>query len=275
MALLALVFVAGAQLAGWLYMWTIATTLFLSAKWITIFPLLVSANPMPSRRGFYYFFFWIGLNADQFIFGNAPAKPSRRPWVWGIAKTILGVALVVAAIGWKHSDHILLVGWTAMIGLVLLLHFGLFHLLALFWQTRGYNAQPIMNMPLRSVSLGRLWSGRWNRAFSDFGYTHIFRPLSQRLSARASLLAVFVISGLLHETVITIPAGGAYGFPTGYFLLQGLGHFAERSAFGQQIGLGRGRIGWAFVVLVSGLPAFILFPPVFIRNVVIPMLEAL
>jgi hypothetical protein len=93
MALLALVFVAGVQLPGWLYMWAIAAMLFLSAKWITIFPLLVSARAIPRRRAFYYFLFRTGLNTDQFIFGHEPTKRCRI-WAFAITKTLVGFVLI-------------------------------------------------------------------------------------------------------------------------------------------------------------------------------------
>ena len=83
------------------------------------------------------------------------------------------------------------------------------------------------------------------------------------------------MSGLIHELVITVPAGGGYGLPTGYFLLQGLGAATERSRRGRRLGLGAGRRGWLFTALVVGAPAYFLFPPPFVRNVILPMLSAI
>jgi hypothetical protein len=34
-------------------------------------------------------------------------------------------------------------------------------------------------------------------------------------------------------------------------------------------------VGWLFVLLVAAAPAFLLFPPVFVHNVIVPMLEFL
>jgi hypothetical protein len=91
----------------------------------------------------------------------------------------------------------------------------------------------------------------------------------------AAFCAVFAVSGLLHEIVITLLAHGGYGLPTAYFLLQATGVLFERSQAGRRLGLGDGWKGWCFVALVAGLPAFGLFPPVFIRNVILPMLHAI
>ena len=41
-----------------------------------------------------------------------------------------------------------------MLGIVLTLHFGVFHLLSCFWRTLGFNARPLMNHPMRSTNLG-------------------------------------------------------------------------------------------------------------------------
>jgi alginate O-acetyltransferase complex protein AlgI len=72
--------------------------------------------------------------------------------------------------------------------------------------------------------------------------------------------------------VITVPARGAYGLPTGYFVLQGLGVASERTRWGRRLGLGQGWRGWAFTVLVVAGPAFLLFPPPFVHRVILPML---
>jgi hypothetical protein len=162
-----------------------------------------------------------------------------------------------------------------MIGIVLLLHFGLFHLLALAWRRAGVNATPLMCRPLASTSLADFWSGRWNTAFNAVARDLVFRPLAPRLGGTAALIVVFLVSGLVHEAVISLPARAGYGLPTAYFALQAMGVALERSAWGRRLGLGHGIRGWSFVMVCAGLPAFFLFHPPFVRNVILPMLDAI
>ena len=89
------------------------------------------------------------------------------------------------------------------------------------------------------------------------------------------MLVVFAGSGLVHDLVITVPAGGGYGGPTFYFLLQGIALLVERSRAGQRFGLGAGWRGRCFAVLVVVAPVGWLFPPVFVSNVILPMLQAI
>jgi len=96
------------------------------------------------------------------------------------------------------------------------------------------------------------------------------QPVRRRFGPAAATLAAFFVSGLIHDFVISFPAGGGYGLPTGYFLLQGIGVLAERSQFGARLGMGRGFRGWFFTLLFTAGPAFWLFHPPFVRNVMIP-----
>jgi hypothetical protein len=82
-------------------------------------------------------------------------------------------------------------------------------------------------------------------------------------------------SGVVHDLVISVPAGGGYGWPTLYFVIQGLGLLAERSRFGKTLGLGRGWRGRAFTAAVVVGPAYGLFHPPFVRGVVLPFLDVL
>jgi alginate O-acetyltransferase complex protein AlgI len=98
------------------------------------------------------------------------------------------------------------------------------------------------------------------------------RPL---VGLTGATLLTFLVSGLIHELVISVPAGGGYGLPTGYFVLQGVGVACERTPIARRLGLGRGRRGWLFTVLVVAGPAFWLFPPRFVQHVILPMLAVI
>ncbi len=256
-------------------MWSIAVALFASAKWITIQPLLFELGHQGIPRLLAYAFLWPGLDARGFCGSVAVARPARQEWVSAGVKTLFGVLVLWFGVPQLAGRHPLLAGWAGMVGLVFVLHFGSFHLLSLFWRVRGIEAKPLMRRPGTAPSLATFWGGRWNAAFSDLMEEHGLKPLARKLGARWAVMAIFGLSGLLHELVISLPAGGGYGLPTAYFTLQGSGLLLERSRFGQALGLGKGWRGWCFMVLVAGLPAFWLFHPTFVRNVILPMLHAI
>jgi len=86
---------------------------------------------------------------------------------------------------------------------------------------------------------------------------------------------VFVVSGLIHDLVISLPARGGYGLPTLYFLLQGAGVTVERSRFGKRLGLGQGGRGWCFMMMFLTVPVFGLFHPWFVLRVILPFMQAI
>jgi membrane bound O-acyltransferase family protein len=162
-----------------------------------------------------------------------------------------------------------------MIGMILVLHFGTFHLLSLGWRGVGVNATPVMRSPLFASSLADFWGRRWNTAFHELAARFTFRPLRPVIGVTGATLLVFLVSGLVHELVISVPAHGGYGLPTGYFLIQGAAVAGERTQLARRLGLGQGRRGWLFTALVVAGPAFWLFPPAFVHNVILPMLAVI
>ena len=162
-----------------------------------------------------------------------------------------------------------------MVGLILLLHFGAFQIIGLLWQRLGVKATPIMSAPLRSTSLGEFWGKRWNLGFRQLAHDLIFRPFSRTLGAAMAGFLVFVLSGLIHDLVISLPARAGYGHPTIYFVLQGAGVSMEHSRFGKRLGLGRNWRGWLFVAIFVVVPVQLLFHPWFVSRVILPFMYAI
>jgi hypothetical protein len=200
-------------------------------------------------------------------------RPSAGEWLFAAAKLGFGVALVWGLVPLLPTEMPLFRGWVGMAGLVFLLHFGAFHLLSCAWRSVGVDAKPLMNWPIRSTSVGEFWGRRWNTAFRDLTFRFLFRPLAGRLGPRAGLAAGFLASGLVHDLVISVPAGGGYGLPTLYFVIQGTGLLVERSKIGKPLGLGHGWPGRLFAVAVIAGPAYWLFHPPFVTRVVNPFLD--
>jgi predicted DCC family thiol-disulfide oxidoreductase YuxK len=264
------------HLPPWAFMWTLAGTVFAACKWMTWWEGRQLTAAPNTKRSLGYLFAWPGMDAREFLCGATPvAKPKGRAWSLALGKTLMGAVLIWGVVRLIPGDYPFLTGWTGLVGLVFLLHFGLFHLLALAWQAAGVNAQPIMNMPIRATSLSEFWSRRWNAAFNHLVYDAIFCRTRRGVGVAGATLLVFLISGLIHEAVISYPARGGYGLPTAYFLLQGAGLLLERTRLGRRIGLGHGWRGWAFTLVFTAGPAFWLFHPPFVNNVIRPFLQVI
>lgn len=259
----------------WVVMWAIAVAIFALCKWLTW--RATPAPDAPAWRHLAYFLAWPGLDARAFL-DPRPLTADQRPepdeWVLASAKLAAGIVIVWGFVPQLPGDVSLLHGWVGMVGLVFVLHFGSFHLLSCAWRAAGVNAKSLMNWPVLASSVSEFWGKRWNTAFRDMTYRFLFRPMTARLDAAGALVAGFLASGLVHDLVISVPAGGGYGGPTLYFFVQGLALLIERSAAGRRLGLGRGWCGRLFAVAIIVGPAYWLFHPPFILNVVLPFLDA-
>lgn len=219
---------------------------------------------------------WPGMDADDFLDARRRLSlPSHGTWFWAMFETILGAILLWVVARSLPQAQPLLRGWVGMFGLVLLLHFGAFQIIALMWLNFGVAAEPIMLAPFRSTSLREFWGKRWNLGFRRFAHELIFRRTYRRLGAALAGFLVFLASGLIHDLVISLPARGGYGLPTLYFVVQGIGVAVERSKFGTRLGLGHGVRGWCFMVTLLTAPVFGLFHPWFVLRVILPFMRAI
>lgn len=263
---------AGILESAWLDMWSLALAIYAALKLLSWW----EARPGKAAawRSATYLLAWPGMDARAFLYGKPPARPTASEWLFAIFKSALGLVLVLTAVLLVWTSPFLQT-WTGMVGIVLSLHFGAFHLLSCWWRALGVNAVPLMNWPVFSTSVSEFWSRRWNLAFRDLMHRYFFRPLAPKAGAAAALWLGFVLSGIIHDVVISLPARGGYGWPTLFFVIQAAAIAIERSNFGKSIGLGRGTIGWLFALAILLLPAPLLFHEAFRENVVLPFLAAI
>lgn len=263
------------QVPAWALMWILGVATFGLFKWLTFakFGGLEKAGSV--GRAVAYFVAWPGMDARAFFASARTATaPTTGQWLAAAGKTLLGVALFWGAARLVPGEYWLLQAWVGMTGLIFILHFGTMHLIALGWRSRGVNVRPLMNAPIAANSLADFWGKRWNLAFRDLAHMFVFRPSVSKLGVAWATMAVFLFSGVLHDLVLSLPAGGGLGLPTLYFLIQGAALLFERSRLGKRLGLGRGLRGRAYVFVFTGVGALMLFHPVFLTEVVLPMMSA-
>jgi alginate O-acetyltransferase complex protein AlgI len=266
----ALALIAGPHLPAWGWMWLLAAAVFAGCKWATWWPHRFEAAA--DGRLFAYGFGYAGMDAEAFFHGPPVPPPRTIEWLAAFARVAAGAALI-----WCVARHAspMLAGWCAMIGLVLLLHFGVLDLIALAWRARGVDARPLMDHPTRAKSLADFWGRRWNTGFRSLAHELIFDPLRSRFGATGATTAVFLFSGLVHDLVISVPARGGYGGPTAYFLCQLAGLLFERSNPMRRLFARHSSLGRAFTLAVLLAPLPLLFHDSFVRRVILPFLNAI
>jgi Membrane bound O-acyl transferase family len=259
----------------WEFMWCLCFAIFAGLKWLTWWKTRSRVH-QETWRSVAYLLAWPGMDAEAFLDqSRRVARFAWQDWLKAILKTALGAALIWTVARHVPSDEPLVRGWTGMVGLILLLHFGSFEVISLVWRSIGVDARPIMSFPLRSTSLSEFWGERWNLGFRQLSYDLIFRPLLKICGAVVASFLVFLASGLIHDFVISFPARGGYGLPTAYFILQGVGVTIERSNFGKRLALRNGLRGWLFTAVFTIAPLSWLFHPLFVLRVILPFMQAI
>ena len=243
------------DLPTWFWMWVLVGSLWLVFKVMAFFREGGPSLVLPQ------YFFWVGTEAAPFRRDRVESRRLKVPISGPIVFILIALALVFVVV--PSLTNPILVGWLGLISMLCLLHFGLFDLFAAFWNARGYPVERIMDAPWRATSLGEFWGQRWNRAFSRWARVHVFRPLVRRHGTIGGTVAGFLASGLAHEIVISLPAGGGWGLPTLYFLIQAAALLLQRSC---------GALRGIFFTLAAVLiPAPLLFHVPFIETVFAPM----
>lgn len=215
---------------------------------------------------------WPGMRPE--LFRAIPWRPLPgavdllRKGAWRLA--IGGALLLTARLAFAATHSHALAAALALPGLSLVLHFGLFNLLAGAWRLAGVDAHSLFDRPLAARSLSEFWSRRWNLPFTEMTQRAVYRPLLARLGRDRAAVAAFGFSGLLHELAISLPVRAGFGWPLLYFVLHGCATRIEprlRDRFAR-----RPWLAHAWTLLWLALPLPILFHAAFVTGVVEPLL---
>lgn len=218
---------------------------------------------------------WPGMSPDVFA---QPAGNSRRDATQlfrrGAGRFAAGLVLTLGASWvWRQTHSRALATAILLPGLSLVVHFGLFDMLAAAWRRAGIPCGSLFREPLKSTNLSEFWSRRWNLAFTEMVGLVCYRPLARVSTRSTARFAGFLFSGVLHEIAISLPVKAGWGLPFLYFALQGLLVFLEGRLRRSGHPVDRlpllGRI-WTFTWLLLPLP--LLFHVPFLRQVVWPLI---
>lgn len=160
-------------------------------------------------------------------------------------------------------------GLAGLATILVAVHLGYSDILSCGMRLLGFPVNRLFDQPLKATSLRDFWSHRWNRPFVEMNKL-LFAPLlSGYLSRSNSTLALFLLSGLLHELALSYPVSAGFGGPLLYFLVQGLGmriekSFKERARWKSQL--------WTWGVLLLPLP--LLFHQSFRAELVLPLIDS-
>lgn len=259
----------------WQQMAAITAALFWLAKYLVLWrPEGATAWTAPIGRWCAWFLAWPGMDPRGFFDPTRrPAPVPRSQEVAAYAFLILG-ALLLAVTAWaEHRLPLWTCGLLALLALALLLLHGLLSLTSVWLRRAGIYAPPIFHSPLLAASPADFWGRRWNRAFREMARSLVLRPLRGHRASGVAPALVFLLSGLAHDLIVSVPAQGGYGGPTSYFLLQGLGLRLERSRWGRPLRAGWGGRAFAWIWVAGPLP--LLFHRPFLERVVLPLLEDL
>jgi Membrane bound O-acyl transferase family len=246
-------------------MLAIIATLLFAMKVLTL-AFARAEGTILGRRATLEYFGWMGMRPSLFTTRRrVDAGGAKAMALHGLGAFATGAALFATARWIAPFVAPLPVTLLAMLALSLMLHFGLFDLLAAAYRLRGVPAAKLFRAPLLARSLTEFWSRRWNVGFSEMIALVVHRPLRRRAGDTFALAASFLVSGLLHELAISVPVGAGYGLPTLYFLLHGALVAIER-----RMPRPPGHL-WTLFWLAAPLP--LVFHRPFIRGVIWPLLS--
>jgi hypothetical protein len=128
------------------------------------------------------------------------------------------------------------------------------------WRILGIKSKPLVNNVVLSLTPAEFWR-RWSWPIHTWLYRHIFVPAGGRRHVLRAVLAVFLVSAIMHEVLAFVGLGRVTGHWTICFLLGALGvavspgleRFARRGIASQVAA----RIITLTMLVITAIPAFV------------------
>jgi alginate O-acetyltransferase complex protein AlgI len=250
--------------------------LFTSSKFATLLCM-----PAPDRRAlpwgrYVAYLTWPGMQPRLFLPTHSPDDASDPPTIrWTLLNLLAGVLLLwVVPLLLPTETPLVVRLWVGLVGFGFLFLFALMDAWALLYRSLGIGVGKLWVCPIAATSLNDFWGRRWNRIFSGMLREVLFLPLARRCGGWLAVFAVFLYSGLLHEST-SVSAQSGYGGPMLYFLIQFVGVWLESPRWVQRFFQRWPVAGWLWTGLVMAVPLPLLLHPGFMDRVMLPSLVGL
>jgi len=246
----------------------------LSMKILVVVETYSGANRLTPIQWTAFSLGWFGMRPA--LFERLPNSPLPFTHILrkGISRVVIGIILLyLSMLLGNHfaAEKIFLPQLLLLVGLSLILHFGILNLCTAFWRSFGVNVSELFQAPYKSKSLKEFWGKRWNIAFSEMTTLIAYRPLKTKVGIEKALIISFLLSGLLHEVAISIPVMAGFGLPMIYFVIHAFAmHLEAHSVFLQKL-LQRKWLAHIWVMSLLIIPMPLLFHRDFIGHVLVPL----
>lgn len=204
---------------------TILLLQLIKSTYLTMNPSVVFKS-LQYRSIALYYSIWPAFDLERLQSKIENQQNLGRDFVKGYLIAWMGVTLIVLLAVLDLQSNV--TGWLAVLGFLLMLHFGFSRMLFSGLAMTGINAYPLFNEPLCSKSLQDFWSKRWNVPFVEMNKLCFMPLVRDRFPKGLTVFLIFLLSGLLHELGISYPVNAGWGLPTLYFMIQGLSFLFER-----------------------------------------------
>lgn len=233
-----------------------------------------------SRRNNLNFIQWCAFSSGWFgmrpvLFEKLPSKslPCLDLIIKGVSRFLVGLLLIYLStlVEVLPNRIYFLSELLLLVGLSLILHFGILNLATAAWRLLGVDVKELFRSPYKSKSLKEFWGRRWNIAFSEMTALIAYRPLKDKISPNKAMIASFLLSGLLHEIAISFPVNSGFGLPLLYFTIHAFLMYVEGVSVIVRKITSHAILSHLWVLGWLVLPMPLLFHANFVKFVLVPL----